>query len=191
MRRAYWSADFAEAHVVEAMLRAHGVQAWVFDALFVRQDWFKTLGLGGYRVMVADADVARAAELIGEYRAGALAITDDASELPACPQCATPGRADAEPRRVVFIAYMGLHVLILAWLMFAEYANSTTAIILGGGLIAAPIAAIVAARCLKGRYVCPQCSTRWRTRPAPFAAMAREVDAATGVDGSARGEPTP
>jgi hypothetical protein len=37
LRRAYWSADFAEAHVVEALLRAHGVEAWVFDALLVRQ----------------------------------------------------------------------------------------------------------------------------------------------------------
>lgn len=173
------------------MLRAHGVQAWVFDALLVRQDWFKTLMFGGYRVMVANADAARAADLIGEYRAGALAVTDDVDERPACPHCATPGRMDAEPRRVVFIAYMGLHVLILAWLMFAEYANTTTAIILGGGLIAAPIAAIVAARCLKGRYVCPQCSTRWRTRPAPFAAMARDVDVATGAASATRGDSVP
>ena len=88
MRRAYWSADYAEAHVVESMLRAHGIEAWVFDALLVRQDWFKTLMFGGYRVMVADEDGARAADVIGEYRAGTIAIADDAVERPACPRCA-------------------------------------------------------------------------------------------------------
>jgi len=118
LRRAYWSADFAEAHVVEAMLRAHGVQAWVFDALLVRQDWFKTLMFGGYRVMVPDEDASRAADLIGEYRAGVLAVADDAVERPACPHCATPGREDAEPRRIVFVVFIALHVLILAWAMY-------------------------------------------------------------------------
>jgi hypothetical protein len=94
LRRAYWSADFAEAHIVEATLRAHGVQAWVFDALLMRQDWFRILMFGGYRVMVADEDAARAADLIGEYRAGALAITDDAVERP---------RARSARRRVATI----------------------------------------------------------------------------------------
>jgi hypothetical protein len=191
LRRAYWSADFAEAHVVEAMLRAHGVQAWVFDALLVRQDWFKTLMFGGYRVMVPDEDAARAADLIGEYRAGALAVADDAVERPACPRCATPGREDPEPRRIVFVVIIALQVLVRAGLMYATHADDATAIVLGASIVAAPIAVIMATRYLKGRYACPQCATRWRARPQPFATMASDVETAADIDGSAKGEPAP
>ena len=65
------------------------------------------------------------------------------------------------------------------------------ALVLGSSVIVVPIVAIVFTRYLKGRYVCPQCATRWRALPAPFATMAREVDAATDVDGRVKGEAAP
>ena len=189
MRRAYWSADFAEAHIVEAMLRAHGVQAWVFDALIVRQDWFRTLAFGGYRVMIADEDAARAADVIGEYRTGALAVADEAVERPRCPQCATPGRDDAIPRRLVFATLIAAEAAFTLFLMSVTRGSEPVlAFLLCGCAVAAAVAVIMATRYLKGRYACPQCATRWRMRPLPFAAMAREVEVATGVDGLAKGE---
>lgn len=177
MRRAYWSADFAEAHVVEAMLCAHGVNAYVFDAQMVRQDWFRTLALGGYRVMVADSDATRAAELVGGYRAGTLAIDDDAVERPACPQCAAPGHDDPVPRRLAFALLIASEAVFTLWFMFATDATAMT-LILCGSTLAIPAAALVLAQHIKGRYICSRCATRWRTRPAPFATMTREVQAA-------------
>ena len=192
MRRAYWSADFAEAHVVEAMLRAHGVEAWVFDALLVRQDWFKTLMFGGYRVMVADEDGARAADVIGDYRAGTLAIADDAVERPACPRCATAGRDDPAPvRRVFALMIMAELVLALGFRLATGSSAEMLALVLGGSVVVVPVIALVFTRYLKGRYVCPQCAMRWRALPASFATMAREVDAATDVDAGAKGEAAP
>ena len=186
MRRAYWSADFAEAHIVEATLRAHGVQAWVFDALLMRQDWFRILMFGGYRVMVADEDAARAADLIGEYRAGALAITDDAVERPTCPKCTTPGRDDPAPQRFVFMLLIaGYALFVVALLALRRDDDAIMALAWTLPLVVAPIVAVVLTHRLKGRYFCPQCTTSWRTRPVPFATMARDVDAA------ARGESRP
>jgi len=192
LRRAYWSADFAEAHIVEAMLRAHGVQAWVFDALIVRQDWFRTLAFGGYRVMIADEDAARAADVIGEYRAGALAVADEGVERPGCPQCTTPGRDDPAPYRRVFALMIAADAVLATGFMLATGGSGEMlALVLGSSVIVVPIVAIVFTRYLKGRYVCPQCATRWRALPAPFATMAREVDAATDVDGRVKGEAAP
>ncbi len=192
MQRAYWSTDYAEAYVVEAMLRAHGVQAWVFDALLVRQDWFKTLGFGGYRVMVADEDAPRAADLIGEYRAGTIAVADDAVERPACPRCATPGRDDPAPYRRVFALLIAADAFLVMMFMLApDGSEELLAPVLVGSLIVAPILAIVFTRYLKGRYACPQCATRWRTLPVPFATMTREVDAATDAAGAVRGDTIP
>jgi len=192
LRRAYWSADFAEAHVVEAMLRAHGVQAWVFDALLVRQDWFKTLMFGGYRVMVPDEDASRAADLIGEYRAGALAVADGVVERPTCPRCTAPGQDDPMPRRVVFALLIASDVLFtIGYMLSTGVTGMMVAMVLVGSVIAAPIMAVLFTHYLKGRYACPQCATRWRASRPSFAAMAREVDAATSADVAAKSEAAP
>lgn len=100
MRCAYRTADFSEAHVLEAMLNAAGLGAQVFDRQMVRQDWFQTLAFGGYRIIVEDAEAERAKTLIDNYRSGALAIDDAAEDRPACPRCGMSGQVDPAPRRL-------------------------------------------------------------------------------------------
>ena len=126
MQRAYGSADFAEAHLVVAMLRANDVDAHVFDRNMVRQDWFQTLAFGGYRVMVADADVERAKAVLEDYRAGRLALDDATADRPACPRCRSPGYEDSGPRRLVFALLLGTQGLTLALLMMGGYATAHT-----------------------------------------------------------------
>lgn len=57
MRCVCWSADFSEARVVEAMFRAQGVPVFVFDAGMAQLDWFKSLAIGGYRIMVPESQL--------------------------------------------------------------------------------------------------------------------------------------
>lgn len=167
MRRAYWSADFGEAHVVEAMLRSYGVHASVFDAGIVRQDWFKTLALGGYRVMVPDSQTDSARELLADYRAGAMALPDDEVEVPPCPRCA--GRAvgdDPRPRRAVFGVLIASQVA--PFLAFSSPASWWIA-----GL--APLLPLAAAPWLGSRHSCEDCGTAFGTRRLRFDALARAV----------------
>lgn len=180
MRRAYWSADFAEAHIVVAMLRANDIGAHVFDRNMARQDWFQTLAFGGYRVMVADADVERAKTLLEDYRAGRLALDDAATDRPACPRCGSPGRENPGPRRLIFALILGGELVSFAVVMlvadvFEGALPLAVCIYIVGGLLV-PIAL---SRFLRNRYRCTACGTRWRARPAPYAEAARVVEAAT------------
>jgi len=71
-------------------------------------------------------------------------------------------------------------VLAMGFMLATGGSGEMLALVLGSSVIVVPIVAIVFTRYLKGRYVCPQCATRWRALPVPFATMAREVDAAEG-----------
>lgn len=193
MRRVFWSAEYDEAHVVQAMLRSQRIESWVFDADMARQDWFRVLAIGGYRVMVTATDAPRAVEMIGEYRAGTLALADETVERPACPRCATPGDNDPAPHRRVFTLLITADLLFGGWLMLAPQGGdgATTFIVCFGSAVVVPLALIALTHALKGRYVCPQCTAHWRTRPASFAAMAREVAAAAKLGGAAQVDATP
>lgn len=167
MQRAHWSADFGEAHVVEAMLRAHGLHASVFDAGIVRQDWFKTLALGGYRVMVPDAQIAPAQELLADYRSGAMALADADLDVPACPQCS--GRAvadDPRPRRVAFGALLASQVAPFALV-------SSPVLFWIAGLL--PFLPLVAAPLLGSRHRCGSCGAAFATPRRSFDTLARAV----------------
>ena len=63
MRRVHTTYDLLEAHALAAMLREHDIEAWLFDADFVRQDWFKMIAYGGYRILVGDESVVDVGEL--------------------------------------------------------------------------------------------------------------------------------
>jgi len=180
MQRAYWSADFAEAHLAVAMLRANEVDAHVFDRNMVRQDWFQTLAFGGYRVMVADADVERAKALLEDYRAGRLALDDTTTDRPACPRCRSEGVDDSAPRRLIFALILGgelvsFAIVMLVGRVFEGALPFAVGIYIVGGLLV-PIAL---SRFLKSRYRCTACRKRWRAVPAPHAEAAREVEAAS------------
>ena len=89
-RRIHTSYDLLDAHVLTALLREHGIEAWLFDADFVRQNWFAAIAYGGYRIMVREQDAAAARELLQEQRSGQLALPD-ATGVPCPPRRAPSG----------------------------------------------------------------------------------------------------
>lgn len=162
LRRVDTTFDLPEAHIVVGLLRSEGIDAHLFDADFVRQDWFKAIAYGGYRVLVPDEDVSAARERIHAYRElkPELSHPDD---IP-CPSCSSSTyRDDPRPRRWVFAIYILQEFLVLGILMLTGNAER--------GFMAAlvtiaidTILAIAAIVYLKRRYLCDQCGHRWRDR---------------------------
>jgi hypothetical protein len=180
MQRAYWSADFAEAHLVVAMLRANDVDAHVFDRNMVRQDWFQTLAFGGYRVMVADAGVERAKSVLEDYRAGRLALDDATTDRPACPRCGSPGGEDSGPRRLIFaLMLVGDLVAVAIAMLVGDVTERAVPVAVGIYIVGVLLIPIALSRFLRNRYRCIACGLRWRARPTPYAEAAREVDVAS------------
>lgn len=167
MKRAYWSGDFGEAHVVAAMLQAHGLEAAVFDALLVRQDWFNTLVYGGYRIMVPESQVPAAREVLADYRTGTLALPDDGADAPPCPRCSGGiVMNDSRPRRAVFggviVAQAAPMILLLSplWWWIAGLAQFL------------PLAA---SSLLASRHRCGNCGFAFGTPRLRFDSLARAV----------------
>jgi Putative prokaryotic signal transducing protein len=157
--------DLLEAHIIVARLREDGIDARVFDADFVRQDWFKMLVYGGFRIMVPAESAASARQTLQDYQQGALTLADEGDRLP-CQNCQTAGASDdPQPRRNVFLAIIVLSVidsiLLLAW------SPSSLDLFL---LVIAQIALCLCApwlilRYFKWRMRCQQCGHRWREPP--------------------------
>lgn len=184
MRRVHWTPDLIEAHIVANLLREHGVSAWAFDTEFVRQDWFKVLAFGGYRVMVSNADTDAALHVVGAYRNGELALPDEDVERPRCPACNMDnGYEDARPRRVVFMILIASAPLMwitlsllrapaeLSWFA-ASYLIFQLALIWPG----------LAAYAITWRYRCAGCGRSWHAPPQrAFSDMTRVVEAESSV----------
>jgi len=88
MRRIHWTLDLQEAEIVAGLLRAEGIDAFVFDAGIVRQNWTAALAYGGYRVMVAAPQVEQGRQLLMAWRQGEYALPDDTADALHCPVCA-------------------------------------------------------------------------------------------------------
>ena len=71
------SAGRITSAVVTGMLRAHGVEAWACDLDIVRQDWFKMIAFGGFRLVASKTSTADALVKLHQYRNGDLALPDD------------------------------------------------------------------------------------------------------------------
>ena len=118
MQRVYWTLDLLEAHIVAAFLRAHGVDAKVFDADFVRQDWLASIAYGGYRIVAPAEEFADARKLIAELRTDTYAIEKDQVETFACPRCGSCEVVDdPTPRRVAsaFLLFLKIPGLPFKW----------------------------------------------------------------------------
>jgi hypothetical protein len=87
MQRVYWTLDLLEAHIVADFLRAQGIDAHVFDADFVRQDWLAAIAYGGYRVVAPDDEASAAKRLIIGLRANEFALAEEDVEDRACSRC--------------------------------------------------------------------------------------------------------
>ena len=77
------SFDPTEAEIVAGLLRTEGCSVHVFKNGLSRLQWYEVIAFGGARVMVADADVAAAAEVLARLRQGDYCL--DAEDR--CPRC--------------------------------------------------------------------------------------------------------
>ena len=161
LRRVDTTFDLPEAHIIVGLLRSEGIDAYLFDADFVRQDWFRAIAYGGYRILVPDEDLSAARAHTRAYRETnpALSSSDDAP----CPACSSLNyRDDPRPRRWVFAFYIVLPSIEFAvfaltrrtpvgqfvWTMF------TIVVFVALALLAIPY--------LRRRYRCDECGHRWR-----------------------------
>ncbi|HEY2395136.1 MAG TPA: DUF2007 domain-containing protein [Rudaea sp.] len=177
MVRILRSFDLLEAHIIVALLRYAGIDAQVFDADFVRQDWWKMLAYGGYRIVVPGTAVEAAREILYKYENGYFAL--DVEDRPACPVCAaTAGVEDPWPRRNVFLLMFILPAV--AGLAFAGSANSPANVeaLLAATFVSDFVLPLVAVRYFKWRLRCQSCGQRWRAPPqrSRFAELSAMVD---------------
>jgi len=164
MRRIHTTYDLLEAHVLTALLREHDIDAWLFDADFVRQNWFRMIAYGGFRILVRDESVADGLHLLREYQNGNLALADEYRSQ--CPNCAhTAGTDDPQPRRNVFLAMIVVGVvwpsILLSWHPSSAALFARSAILVGLSLLI-PWAVIYY---FKWRMCCEACGYRWRELP--------------------------
>lgn len=178
IRRIHTTYDLLEAHLITAMLREHGIDAWLFDADFVRQDWFKSIAYGGYRILVRDEDVADAHTLLNQYDDEELALI---GEQTLCPQCAhAAGRDDPQPRRNVFLAMLALP--IVEFFAFLHWKLSPIGVLVAFAVQFCLYATLpwLVLWYFKWRLRCADCGHRWRQPPSlSYAELARMADAGT------------
>ena len=165
--------------MLTALLREHGIDAQLFDADFVRQDWFKMIAYGGYRIMVREQDLAAARQVLQEQRSGNLALPDDTDTR--CPHCAHgTGVEDPQPRRNVFIAmlvldFCGGFAILMLW-------HPSPAGIFGAFALQVILYATLpwlVMRYFKWRQRCTHCGHRWREPPRhSYAELARMAESA-------------
>jgi hypothetical protein len=154
MHRVDWTPEYVEGHVIVGLLRANGIDAFLFDENFVRQDWFAILGYGGYRIMAPWRAAQDARQIISGYRSGKFELDKEDAPGPECPRCAShETESDPRPRRWVFLVYffVGMIALLPALLRRFVY----------------------------GRYRCTRCRRYWREpRSCSFGRQQREAEAA-------------
>jgi hypothetical protein len=164
MRRVYTTYDLLEAHVITQMLREHDIEAWLFDADFVRQNWFRMIAYGGFRILVRDESVGDGLQLLREYRNGNLALADEFRLH--CPNCAhTTGIDDPQPRRNVFLAMIAI---IVVWpCILLSWHPSPAALLAGSGILIGLSFFItwIVIHYFKWRMRCEDCGFRWRKQP--------------------------
>lgn len=181
MRRIHWAAEVQDAHLVEGLLRANGIQAWSFDSGIVRLNWMNMLAYGGCRVMVGDADVEQALQIVSAYRTGGLALQDDEADMPRCPACVTcAAHDDPAPRRGVFAFLLAYSWFLPVVLLIANRYGASRWIEWTSGVLAvALVIPGVVGRLIKSRLLCSHCGHAWRAPPrSSFGEMARAVDTA-------------
>ncbi|MEO6689415.1 MAG: DUF2007 domain-containing protein [Dokdonella sp.] len=179
MRRIYWAAEAQDAHIVEALLRGHGIGAWSFDTGIVRLDWLKTLAFGGCRVMVADADAERAHHVVAAYRGDELALTGEEIDSLCCPRCQTfKGEDDPLPRRLIFLVLIVSDPLMAGLLYLFQTPPAIS--LFAAAWIAFNVALIfpgVAGWVVKSRFRCMSCGHAWRApTKQTFREMSRIVE---------------
>jgi hypothetical protein len=174
MRRAYWTADFAEANIVAGLLRANGIDASVFDTGMAQLNWMETLAIGGYRIMVADADAETARKLIADYRKGEMELPDEDVDQPTCPNCgARKNGENQNPRRVAFGWVIFPDIFALPVLLAFAFISP---LLLYFAL--AFVFPVFLLHWMKRRYRCTACANTWQAKISEFETLSHAVDAA-------------
>jgi len=96
MRRVHWTLDLQEAEILAGLLRAEGIDAFVFDTGIVRINWNTALAYGGYRVMVPPYHQAESRQVLTAWRQCEYALPPTNETPLACPHC---GSMDIHPDR--------------------------------------------------------------------------------------------
>lgn len=178
MRCVDWTAGYLDGQVIVALLRAEGLHAHLFDQHTVRQDWFQILAYGGFRVMVPASEFEAARVLTESFRAGTLALADDANDRPACPRCRDgAGAADPRPQRRAFAAYLLWSAATTA--LLATGVETFAVVVVAFAPWLAMLAVPAWRRCFVGRYRCAACRHAWRAAPEPYARLRDAADAAS------------
>ena len=186
MRRAFWTADFAEANIVAGLLRANGIEASVFDAGMAQLNWMETLAIGGYRVMVAEVDAKAAHDVVVAYSKGELEFSDQDIDPPACTNCG-PRRTNENRNlrgAVFFLSWLGLGEILLGG-MFVIFlgivplafavAPQVFAIFCIGWVLAVFVYLL---RRMTQHHRCASCTNVQQAGASEFGALSRAVDAA-------------
>jgi len=177
MRCVDWAAEYLDGHVVVAVLRAEGFDAHLFDEATVRQDWFKILAYGGFRVMVPAREANAARSVVAAYRDGTLALDPGLVEHPACPHCGDlHGEPDPRPRRRLFLAYglwsaFGFALIVTG---LGEDAILVVAALPWLVMLLVPLLRHLAV----SRYRCPACAHAWRAAPTAFVRLRQAAETA-------------
>jgi len=176
MRRVHTTFDLLEAHIVTALLRHNGIEVWFLDVDMLRQNWFKLIAFGGFRLEADAASLADAAIILDRYRNGAFALPDDPQD--ACPVCRSGSVVpDAQPRRNVFLALIVLSLLEgAAWLGLSTISATSIVVMFAVQYIAALCVPWLVVLYFKWRMRCGDCRHRWRARPQRFCALAAMAD---------------
>ena len=106
-----------EAHIAAGALRSAGIAAEVFDAGFGAMEAPVIEGLGGYRLMAPEEEVAAAREALKAIRSGpGLPLADDEPPSPWAPPPAPPAsRWRSKGMRIVGVLFLGAPLLV--WLL--------------------------------------------------------------------------
>ncbi|AGG88467.1 MULTISPECIES: putative signal transducing protein [Rhodanobacter] len=83
MRCVHQSFDHTEAEIVAGLLREEGCTAFVFENGLSRLKWYQVIAFGGSVVMVPDACLEQASDVLDHWRRGDYRVEDDDQ----CPRC--------------------------------------------------------------------------------------------------------
>jgi predicted RNA-binding Zn-ribbon protein involved in translation (DUF1610 family) len=170
--------DLLEGHIIVSMLRENDIEAWLFNADFVRQNWLQSIAYGGYRIMATDSSAVDAIAQIKNYRNGSLSLADASTDV--CPRCGSLEiQEDPQPRRNVFIFLIAQDVLLLPFFLTKRMSPAETFALIVITLVLYAILFAVLPAYFKSRYRCTNCGNRWRQLPrVPYSELAQQAEAA-------------
>jgi predicted Zn-ribbon and HTH transcriptional regulator len=106
-----------EAHLVRSRLEAAGLQAFLTDEHIVSVQWLYSSAVGGVKVVVPEADLEEAREILAPppARHSARFVTDDL-QAPRCPRCGSLEIEKHFSRRVTFASsiFLGFPLPLLS-----------------------------------------------------------------------------